>query len=142
MSHAGETLLVTGFPGFYARKLCAYLLEQEPTLRLVVLRRAIDAERSAEFLARLAEHSRSRVTELEGDPSALDFGLSGAEYRALAGRVHRVYHFASVLEARRKKAELATYNIACAREVLALAAAAPALRGVVLLSKVAVCGTQ
>ncbi|MEP7052547.1 MAG: SDR family oxidoreductase [Pseudomonadota bacterium] len=142
MSHAGETLLVTGFPGFHARKLSAYLLEQEPEARLVVLRRASDAERSAELLAQLSEANRARVTELEGDPCALDFGLPGREYRALAGSVQRVYHFASVLEARRKRSELSGYNIACAREALAFAGAAHALRGVVLLSTVAVCGNR
>jgi thioester reductase-like protein len=142
MSHAGETLLVTGFPGFHARKLCAYLLEQEPEARLIVLRRAVDAERSAELLSQLSEQNRARVTLLEGDPAALDFGLSGREYRALTASIQRVYHFASVLEARRKKTELASYNVACAREVLAFAAAGQALRGVVLLSTVAVCGTR
>ncbi|MEO8902163.1 MAG: SDR family oxidoreductase [Polyangiaceae bacterium] len=142
MSHAGETLLVTGFPGFHARMLCAYLLEQEPEARLVVLRRAMDAERSAALLAQLSEGNRARVTELEGDPAALDFGLPGSEYCALAGSVQRVYHFASVLEARRKKAEFALHNIACAREVLAFAAAARDLRGVVLLSTVLVCGAR
>ncbi len=140
MSHAGETLLITGFPGFHARKLCTYLLEKEPEARITLLRRANDAERSRELLSQLSEGSRARVTELEGDPAALDFGLAGSEYRALAGSVQRVYHFASVLEARRKRAELATYNIACAREVLEFAGAARALLGIVLLSTVAVSG--
>ena len=70
MSHAGETLLITGFPGFYARQLCAHMLEHEPEARVVVLRRASDAERSAELLSQLSEGSRARVTELEGDPKA------------------------------------------------------------------------
>ena len=142
MTLAGETLLVTGFPGFHARKLVEHLLEHEPALELILLRRASDAERSAELLAPLAASSRARVTELEGDPAALDFGLSGVEYLRLASSVQRVYHFASLLEGRRKTADLAAHNIACAREVLAFGKAASALRGIVLLSSVAVCGTR
>jgi thioester reductase-like protein len=137
-----ETLLITGFPSFYARKLAFHLLEVEPALSLVLLRRASDAERSAALLSELDAASRARVSELEGDPDALDFGLSGVEYLRLAASVQRIYHFASVLEGRRKTADLAAYNVACAREVLAFAKAAPALRGLVLLSSVKVAGTR
>jgi thioester reductase-like protein len=142
MTHSTETLLITGFPGFHARKLCWHLLEAEPSIHLVLLRRASDAERSAEALAELDEASRARVTVLDADPAALDFGLSGAEYLRLAHSVQRVYHFASVLEGRRKTKDVAAHNIACAREVLAFANTASDLRGVVLLSSVTVCGTR
>ncbi len=52
VSFAGETLLLTGFPGFHARKLALHLLALEPDVKLVLLRRASDSERSAECLAR------------------------------------------------------------------------------------------
>ena len=81
------------------------------------------------------------MNELEGDPSALDFGLSGAEYLQLASSVQRIFHFASVLEARRA-GDAATHNVACAREVLELCKVASSLRGLVLLSSVNVCGTR
>ncbi len=90
MGLAGETLLILGFPGFYARSLAFHLLAAEPTVRLVLLRRASDAEETVRRLAALDETQRRRVSELEGDPAALDFGLSGAEYRRLAGSVQRV----------------------------------------------------
>ena len=141
MSFASETLLITGFPGFHARKLAIHLLAAEPGVEIVLLRRASDAERSAECLARLGPAERNRIHELTGDPAALDFGLSGAEYLELAASVQRVYHFASVLEAKRRT-EAAGYNVACAREVLEFARAARQLRGLVLLSSVTVCGTR
>ena len=141
MSFAGETLLVTGFPGFHARKLVSYLLGVEPDAKLVLLRRASDSERSSECLSRLEPAERARVRELTGDPSALDFGLSGPQYLELAASVERVYHFASVLEARRRT-EAAEHNIACAREILEFARAAGGLRGLILLSSVTVCGTR
>jgi nucleoside-diphosphate-sugar epimerase len=138
---AGETLLVTGFPGFHARKLALHLLAVEPEASLVLLCRASDRERSSEWLARLEASQRARVRELIGDPAALDFGLSGVEYLALAAAVQRVFHFASVLEARRRT-EAAAHNLACAREVLAFAEAARELRGLIVLSSVTVCGTR
>jgi thioester reductase-like protein len=142
MTQLPETQLVLGFPGFHARKLAFHLLEAEPSLCLVLLRSAADAERSADLLAQLDGATRARVSELEGEPAALDFGLSGAEYLKLASSVQRIFHFASLLEGRRKTADLAAHNIACAREVLAFAKAATGLRGIVLLSSVAVSGTR
>jgi len=134
-------VLVTGFPGFHARKLALHLLAAEPDAQLVLLRGASDSERSAEYLSGLEPSQRARVRELTGDPAALDFGLSGAEYLELARSVQRVYHFASVLEAKRRT-EAAAHNIACAREVLEFARAARELRGLILLSSVTVCGTR
>jgi thioester reductase-like protein len=140
MGHAGESLLITGFPGFPARKLVSHLLLHEPEARLTLLRRAHDAEASAAELDQLQPEQRARVSELEGEPAALDFGLSGAEYRALADSVQRVYHFGSVLEVGDRNAAYADQNVASAREVLELATVANGLRGLVLLSSTAVSG--
>jgi thioester reductase-like protein len=104
------------------------------------LRRASEAEASAAQLELLEPERRARVSELEGDPAALDFGLSGAEYRALADSVQRIYHFGSVLEVGDRNAAYADQNVASAREVLELAIVAKGLRGLVLLSSVAVSG--
>jgi thioester reductase-like protein len=136
-----ETALVTGFPGFHARKLVQHLLAVEPELTCVLLCRASDSERGSESLARLEPQERARVRVLSADPAALDFGLSGAEYLELARTVQRVYHFASVLEAKRR-AEAAAHNLACAREVLEFAQVARELEGLILLSSVNVCGTR
>jgi thioester reductase-like protein len=141
VNFAGETILVTGFPGFHARRLALHLLRVEPEAKLVLLSRASDRERSAECLARLEPAERARARELIGDPAALDFGLSGAEYLELAASVQRVYHFASSFEGKRRT-EAAAHNVACAREVLEFTQAARGLRGLVLLSSVTVCGTR
>ena len=141
VNFASETLLVTGFPGFHARRLALHLLAFEPEAKLVLLGRASDSERSAECLSRLESSERERVRVLTGEPAAIDFGLGGAQYLELAASVQRVYHFASVLESRRRS-EASAHNIACAREVLEFARAARQLRGLVLLSSVTVCGTR
>ncbi len=138
MTLAGESLLITGFPGFYARRLAFHLLQAEPTVRLVLLRKKSDAERSAECLAALVPDARARVTELEGDPASLDFGLAGRDYLSLAESVQRVFHFANVLEAKRR-AEAAAQNIACARELVEFTpgrARAPRLGAVVQRQRV------
>jgi len=140
MGLAGETILITGFPGFIAQKLVLRLLAQEPTIELVLLRRASDAEASSAFFDALAAGERARVREIEGDPAALDFGLSGEEYRELAASIERVFHFASTIDSAERGSFLASQNIACAREVIELARATPRLRGVVLLSSVSVSG--
>jgi len=138
---AGETLLVTGYPGFHARKLVQHLVAVEPEANLIVLCRVSDRERSSEFRARLGASERARVRELIADPAALDFGLSGGEYLALARSVQRIYHFASALEGKRRT-EAAAYNIACAREILEFAQVVRELRGLILLSSVTVSGTR
>ncbi len=141
MALTGETILILGFPSLAARKLARDLLAQEPTLELVLLRRAEDAEASANMLEVLPPGERARVKELEGDPAALDFGLAGTEYRALAASIDRVFHFASMLEGP-ERGVMAKHNIACAREVIELARAAERLRGVIVLSSVNVCGAR
>lgn len=142
MALTGETILILGFPGFAARRLALHLLAHEPTAALVLVRRAEDADESANVLGSLSPGERARVTELEGDPAALDFGLSGAEYRKLAGSVERVFHFASTIESADRGSFIANRNLACAREVIELARPAERLRGVVVLSSVNVCGTR
>ena len=73
---SADTILVTGFPGLRARALAAAVLAGDRDARVALLvhpnRRAdADVVLSA-FLA------RERVTVLSGDPSAIDFGLTGA----------------------------------------------------------------
>ncbi|HEY4107046.1 MAG TPA: SDR family oxidoreductase [Polyangiaceae bacterium] len=138
---ASETALITGFPGFRAARLVRHLLAADQNLKLVLLRTQSDAQAGARALDLLDADARARVTELDGDLAALDFGLSGAEYLALSRKVERVYHFGSALEAGENGAA-AERNIAYAREVLEFASALRRPRGVILLSSVNVAGSR
>src|SRR5262245_10780101 len=92
-----EVLLVSGFPGFRARKLVAWLLENTAfgSLELIVHPR-----RRAEALAILGELAAGdRVRLLDGDPGAIDFGLSRSEYLDLGRRVQRVFSMHQVTDA-------------------------------------------
>lgn len=89
-------VLITGYPALTARKLFVHVLEAEPEtdVALVVLDKFLPL--AAEQIEALPPQKRTRVTILEGDAAAMDLGLSGSEYRDLAGGVTRVHHTASV----------------------------------------------
>jgi thioester reductase-like protein len=113
-----EVVLVTGFPTFRARKMVEELLvASEKSLIYVIVQTKL-AEQAKAFLEQRTPAERKRVVVYEGDPAAIDFGLSGAEYRELSARVHRVHHMAQVTypSASRKDAEYV--NVGSMREVI------------------------
>lgn len=140
MSDDGAVYLVTGFPNFRARKLLGYALHAEPraTFELVVhekLRRDADAA-----LAELRPEERARVTLHDGDAAAIDLGLSGEDYRALAARVTLIHHLAQVTYpgATRQMAE--SLNVGAMREVIELGRLAQRLKRIVVYSSAFVSG--
>ena len=89
-------LFISGFPGFRARAVLAQALALDPVAEPTVLvhrERRADAERA---LAALSGAGRVRL--LEGDASAIDFGLPRAEYAGLAERITHVQHVYQVLD--------------------------------------------
>ena len=117
-----SVVLLTGLPSLYARKMLEHVLAAEP--RSLVY--AVTPERSA---AQMAAHvdglqGRDRVVLLEGDPAAMDLGLSGAEVRQVAREVDRIHHLAhvSAVGVDRKTAE--KMNVLATAEVIELARAA------------------
>src|SRR5271170_3956009 len=98
MSRPGydAVLLVTGFPSLYARKMVRHVLAAEPGALVYAV---VPADRAA---GAQAEHDaldpadRARLVLVEGDPAAMDLGLSGAEFRQVAREVDRIHHLAHV----------------------------------------------
>ncbi len=135
--------LVTGFPSFVARKLVSELLEDEASSVV-----ALVPERDREAAEEAAQLSRdgSRIEIVGGEVGAIDFGLSGAQYLALAKEL-TVAHYvpdAQLLASRgtdKKPEELRRGYIAMAREALAFASASESLHVSVLHSSVDVAGT-
>jgi len=87
--------LVSGFPGFIARRLVARLLADRPQLRLtaIVEARMLDAARStAESLGA----DGARLDLVVGDIADRRLGLDDAQYSALAGKVTEVHHLAAI----------------------------------------------
>ena len=90
-------LLVTGFPGFIARRLVAGVLERnsrEGAVALIEPRMGRRAERAVADLGATG----GRVRLVEGDITAPGLGLSDDVARELRGDVTRVLHLAAVYD--------------------------------------------
>jgi thioester reductase-like protein len=112
---------VTGLPSLAARAVCVDLVETSPGRRVHALVRSGSVGDAEASLADLPESKRARVNLVEGDAAAIDFGLSGAEFKALAREVTHLHHCAEVthLGVDRKTAE--HVNIGGTQEALEFA---------------------
>ncbi|MBX3261576.1 MAG: SDR family oxidoreductase [Labilithrix sp.] len=144
MPRAGfdEVVLLTGFPSFAARKMCEELVRgPERALVYAVVRSKSLAEAEG-ALDVLPLEQRRRVVLVEGDAAAMDFGLSGAELRALAPEIDVIHHMAQVSYLGADRELAAQVNVAGAREVLEVAAECPALKNLVYHSTAQVSGDR
>lgn len=132
-----EHLLITGYPGLLARRMVEHLLAVgAPSIEVLV-------PPSLEDDARLkAWATTGRVRWMIGDVGALDLGLSGAEYRALADRVRWIYHLAQELSPTAGRAAAERVNVAGVREVLELGRSCSQLRGIGVCSSALVSGDR
>ncbi len=110
--------------------------------RVRVLARASTAAETEAALAELSPRQRARVDVVEGDPSAIDFGLSGAELKALAREITHLHHCAQVTHhgVDRKTAE--RVNLGAAHEALELARICARLECLVFHSTAHVSGDR
>ena len=140
--------LLTGFPGFIARRLIKKLLSADDELRITALVEERQMEVAQRALEDIDEHSTghvsltSRVNLLVGDITAMDAGLSGPEFRALTDTVTEVFHLAAVraVDADQPRAE--AVNVHGTQNVLALAKAMRGLRRFVHFSSAYVSGDR
>jgi thioester reductase-like protein len=111
------------------------------TLVHAVVQQKFEAD-AREALDALPLEQRSRVNLIEGDAAAMDLGLSGSEFKAVASEIDRIHHMAQVsyLGADRKLAE--HVNLGGAREILELASACRSLRCLVFHSTAHVSGDR
>ncbi len=133
--------LLTGYPGFIAKRLVRRLLDEGSDVVVVCLveeRRRADAEAD---LALLSPEQRGRVKLVVGDVSKMDLGLAGLEIAALAGVTH-VFHLAALQTTSASPAALDAVNVVGVRNMLALAKELPALRRFVHFSSCFVCGDR
>lgn len=133
--------LVTGFPtSFLASRMVRKILAEDPKglVRCVVQDKFRD--RARQVLDALPPRDRERVTILDGDVAAMDMGLSGKEFVALAGEVDVIHHCAAAtyLGVARDVAE--AVNVEGVREVLELAREAKHLSRLVHWSTALVSG--
>jgi nucleoside-diphosphate-sugar epimerase len=93
MTEAQKTFLITGLPGsFLAQKLLPQLLLKHPTAQLKCLVADALLERAEHAIQRLPESDQARVELVRGDVHAMDFGMSGARFVALAQQIDVIHH--------------------------------------------------
>lgn len=133
---------MTGFPGQVAHGLLERILDSEADARIAVLVSPSLSERARQRLDGLEGARRRRVALLEGEPWAIDFGLSALEYRRLAARVTRVHHTATETSPTADETSTERINVGGARELIHFGRVSSGLRRVVLYSTAMVSGTR
>lgn len=135
-----ERVLLTGLPGFRARYVLRELLEGGNFVHVLV--QLEHAERVRELLVALPEEQRARISVVEGNPSAMDLGLSGKEFAELGGELDRIHHVAITTDTSLDRKEIEWVNVGGAREILELAEACTKLQALVFHSLAAVSGNR
>ena len=135
-----EAVLLTGLPSFAARKMCEELVRYGPRVVVhAVVRSRSDAR---DTLDELTPNERTRVCLVEGDPAAIDFGLSGPEFKSITAQIDRIHHMADASPAFADRTPAEVVNLRGARELLEVAAACPALKCAVFHSTAHVAGDR
>ncbi|HEU0032876.1 MAG TPA: dephospho-CoA kinase [Kofleriaceae bacterium] len=137
-----DTVLLTGFPAFTAKRMIAKLLADEPAqmTKLYVLAQqkfAADAER---YVKQLPGHERAEI--LVGDVCDMDLGLSSAEYRALSKELTWIHHLAGIYFMGVDDETARRVNVSGTRTVLDLARDTGRLERVVHWSTAMVSGDR
>ena len=133
---------VTGFPGFIGKRLAARLLERDRKAQLYLLVQPRFAKDARREVARLGPKQASRVQLLVGDVVDMHLGLSGEEYRKLAGEVTHVFHLAAISYLGVDRRTLERVNVDGTRNVLELARDAKNLVRLSHVSTVHVAGNR
>ncbi|HEY6558136.1 MAG TPA: SDR family oxidoreductase [Polyangiaceae bacterium] len=139
---SSEAYLVTGYPGFRARKMVEHLLHNERSSEVFLVVRSQFGQQAGESLDQLSASERARVEILEGDAVAMDLGLSGKEYKELAARITRIHHMAQVTHPAVDQRTAEQVNIGATREIIEFARACARLEGMVVFSSASVSGTR
>lgn len=122
-----QTTLLTGFPGFLARRLVVELVERSPKGRLVLLVQPKFTAEARKFVAGLPGGGK-RVELLTGDVADMHLGLAREEWAALAGSVTGIVHAASVSWLGVPEQQVRRVNVDGTRNMLELAHDAPNLQ--------------
>lgn len=142
MAPADENVFLTGLPSFAARKTCEALLADPARIVVHAVVREQDRDAFGAFLDELPLDARQRVRAVAGDPTSIDLGLSGAEWRSFTARIQRIHHVAGVTQLGMSRDEAQKEHVASAREVLELARHCSSLRCLVHHSSASVSGSR
>lgn len=135
-------LLVTGFPSLYARTMVAHILAAEPRSLVYAVVPADRAARAEAERVTMAPADAARLVLLEGDPSSIDLGLSGAEVRQLSREIDRIHHMSHVSAGPVERSRAHAVNVVGAAEILEIARAVGSLDCLVIHSTAHVSGDR
>jgi thioester reductase-like protein len=139
---ADEVVLLTGFPSLLSRTVCAEIVQSDPLARVRAIVPSKFEKDASTFLDELPPDQRSRVDLIEGDAAAIDMGLSGSEFKALASELTHIHHCAQVTHLGVEAAAAERVNVGGAREALELAGLCDKLECLVLHSTAHVSGDR
>jgi len=144
MPRAGydDVVLLTGFPSFAARKMCEELLRGPERTFIHAIVRSKSRDEAEAALDGLPLEQRRRVALVEGDAAAMDFGLSGAELKALAPEIDIIHHMAQVSYLGADKKLATQVNVNGAREAVEVASQCTSLKNLVYHSTAQVSGDR
>lgn len=135
--------LLTGFPrNEVARLVLSALLERDEEGEIVCIVPERFQQLAFEWLSAIPAKQRAHVSTREGDVAALDFGLSGAEFKDLAARVQTIHHCAAVTYSGASLRQAESCNVGGTSEVLELARAAKNLTRLVHWSTLLATGDR
>lgn len=137
-----DVILVTGFPSLYARKMVRRVLATQPRALVYAVVPNDAAARAEAEHDDLDDDQGARLVLVDGHPSAMDLGLSGAEFRKLAREVDRIHHMAHVGAGFLDRRAAHRTNVVGAAEILELARAATSLECLVFHSTAHVSGDR
>jgi nucleoside-diphosphate-sugar epimerase len=136
-----EVVLISGFPSRYAKRIAEHVLASEPRSFVDLVVPAARRAEADEFVAALGPDAR-RMRVIEGEPTAMDLGLSGSEFRALSREVDLIHHAAHASFTGLDAKEMESANLAAAAEILEFARAASWLKALVFHSTASVSGDR
>lgn len=139
---SGEHVLLTGFPGFVARRMATRILALDPEAVLVLLVGEAELDAVQALVAALPEAQAARVRPVLGEVGAMDLGMAGHEYQALVASVTVIHHMAGLQDMSIEPAAARRVNVEGTREVLQMAAGCKRLRRLCHWSTAAVAGKR
>jgi nucleoside-diphosphate-sugar epimerase len=138
MSPSDGATLVTGYPGFIAKRLVEHLAqERSGRIYALVQPRFLDEARSL-----ASRVSGAPVEVLAGDVTDLHLGLSGEEVERVAATVSRIFHLAALNQLTVSREEAFRTNVDGTRNVLELARECRRLERLVHFSTCHVAGAR
>jgi thioester reductase-like protein len=149
MSERHRHALVTGFPGFIARRLVRKLIASDDALSMTLVvepsQMALAEKERASLETSFSESGApisERVRLMSGDITWMDIGLSGAEFRELTAEITEVYHLAAAHALGGDKTRVARVNVEGTSNVLGLSRSMKNLERFVHFSSAYVSGDR